>query len=135
MHVRALIFVCVVFAFALPALRPIRCRARSPNRSGMSSERLARMAQVLRADIEKGRMPGAVIAVARKGRLVYYESFGFLDKAAGTPMPKDAIFSIASMTKPMVAVGIMQLDEAGRCMIDDPVVEIPAAARQACRSG
>ena len=52
-------------------------------------------------------MPGAVIAVARKGKLVYYEAFGFLDKAKGTPMPKDAIFSIASMTKPMVAAAAL----------------------------
>jgi CubicO group peptidase (beta-lactamase class C family) len=87
----------------------------------MSSERLERIGQVLRADIERGRLPGAVIAVARKGRLVYYESFGYLDKAAGTPMPKDAIFAIASMTKPMVGVGIMQLVEESRVMMTDPV--------------
>jgi CubicO group peptidase (beta-lactamase class C family) len=48
-------------------------------------------------------MPGAVIASRARGKLVYYESFGFLDKSRDTPMPKDAIFSIASMTKPVVA--------------------------------
>ena len=41
-----------------------------------------------------GRMPGAVIAISRKGKLVYHEAFGFSDKAAGTPMPKDAIFAL-----------------------------------------
>ena len=95
-------------------------RAR-PASAGISPERLERIGQVLRADIERGRLPGAVIAIARKGRLVYYESFGYLDKQAGTPMPKDAIFNIASMTKPMVGVGIMMLVEESRIAMTDPV--------------
>ncbi len=95
-------------------------RAR-PEAMGMSSERLERIGQVLRADIDRGRLPGAVVAIARKGRLVYYESFGDLDKAAGVPMPKDAIFAIASMTKPMVGVGIMSLLEESRLAVSDPI--------------
>jgi len=95
-------------------------RAR-PESVGLSAERLERIALVLRADIERGLLPGAVVAIARKGRLAYYESFGYLDKAAGTPMPKDAIFAIASMTKPMVGVGIMMLVEESRIAMTDPV--------------
>src|SRR5207237_6754617 len=91
-----------------------------PESVGLSSERLARIGQVLNADIERGRLPGMVVAIARKGRLAYYESFGYLDKQAGTPMPKDAIFAIASMTKPMVGVGIMQLVEDTRIQMSDP---------------
>ena len=87
----------------------------------MSSERLGRIAEALRADVEKGRLPGAVVAVARKGKLVYYQSFGYLDKDAGTKMQNDAIFSIASMTKPMVAVGALTLLERGQLAIDEPV--------------
>ena len=49
---------------------------------GMSSERLGEIAKVINADIEKGRLPGAVIAVARRGKLVYYEALGVRDKAA-----------------------------------------------------
>ena len=107
--------------FAVPALAQDPLPRARPESVGLSPERLERIAQVLRADIEKGRMPGAVIAIARKGRLAYYESFGYLDKAAGTPMPKDAIFAIASMTKPMVGVGIMQLVEESRIAMTDPV--------------
>ena len=66
-------------------------------------------------------MPGAVIAITRKGKLAYYESFGFLDKAAGTPMPKDAIFALASMTKPMTAVAALMLAERGELLLNDPV--------------
>ena len=92
-----------------------------PEQVGMSSERLGRIGEALRADVEKGRLPGAVVAVARKGKLVYYQSFGNLDKDAGTKMHNDAIFSIASMTKPIVAVGALTLLERGQLQIDEPV--------------
>src|SRR5687768_16728410 len=87
--------------------------AAKPEEVGMSSQRLDRIGAALRADIDGGRIPGAVVAVARKGKLVYYESFGYLDKNAGTPMPKDAIFTIASMTKPLTTVGALMLYEQG----------------------
>jgi len=92
-----------------------------PESVGMSSERLARIGEALRADVEKGRLPGAVVAVARKGKIVYYQSFGYLDKDAGTKMHNDAIFSIASMTKPIVAVGALTLFERGQLQIDEPL--------------
>ena len=92
-----------------------------PEDVGLSSARLDRLAQVLRADIDHGRIPGAVIAITRKGKLAYYESYGFLDKAAGTPMPKDAIFALASMTKPMTAVAALMLAERGELLLNDPV--------------
>ena len=88
---------------------------------GMSSERLGQIAKVINADIEKGRLPGAVIAIARKGKLVYYETFGFRDKAGNVAMTKDTIFNIASMTKPMVALAALQLHERGQLLIDDPL--------------
>ena len=92
-----------------------------PESVGLSSARLERLAQAIKNDVEHGRMPGAVVAIARKGKLAYYESFGFVDKAAGTPMPKDAIFSLASMTKPMVAVTTLMLAEQGDLLLNDPV--------------
>jgi CubicO group peptidase (beta-lactamase class C family) len=107
-----------LFAFSVYAADPLP--SARPESVGLSPERLGRIAQVLRADIERGRLPGAVVAIARKGKLAYYESFGYLDKQAGTPMTKDAIFAIASMTKPMVGVGIMQLVEDTRIQMSDP---------------
>jgi len=92
-----------------------------PEDVGMSSERLAEIARVINADVEKGRLPGAVIAIARKGKLVYYEALGFRDKSAGVPMTRDTIFNIASMTKPMVALAALQLYERGQLLIDDPL--------------
>ncbi len=92
-----------------------------PETVGLSSARLERLARAIRADVDAGRMPGAVVAVARKGRLVYHEAFGYVDPAARRPMPKDAIFALASMTKPMVAVAALMLAEEGRLLLNDPV--------------
>ena len=116
-----------------PALAAVACLAittalaadplprATPDSVGMSSQRLGRIALVINADVAAGRLPGAVIAIARKGKLVYFESFGYLDKAGEIPMPKDAIFRIASMTKPLVGVGTMMLVEEGRMFLSDPV--------------
>lgn len=92
-----------------------------PEQVGLSSERLDRVAQTLRADVEKGRIPGAVVVVARKGRVAYVATVGFLDKAAGTPMTADALFRLASMTKPLVTVAALSLYEEGRLFVSDPV--------------
>jgi len=95
--------------------------AAKPEAVGLSSARLDRLARAIRQDVDHGRMPGAVVAIARRGKLAYYESFGFVHKAANTPMPKDAIFALASMTKPMVAVATLMLAEQGDLLLNDPV--------------
>ncbi|MGH7304304.1 MAG: serine hydrolase domain-containing protein [Candidatus Rokuibacteriota bacterium] len=98
---------------------------------GLSSEKLGRIGQTLRADVERGRIPGAVVIVARKGRIAYYEAVGFRDKTSGAPMPPDAIFRIASMTKPLVSVATMMLYEEGRLFLSDPVSKyIPELAKR-----
>jgi len=115
----ALVLASLVFPVIASAADPLP-RAK-PEEAGMSSARLARIGQVLNADIERGRLPGMVVAIARKGKLVYYEAYGYSDRQAGTLMTKDSIFAIASMTKPMVGVGIMQLLEDTRIQMSDPV--------------
>ena len=92
-----------------------------PESVGVSSARLDRLAQVIRRSVDEGRMPGAVVAIARRGKLVYHEAFGYVDKSTNTPMPKDAIFALASMTKPMVAVATLMLSEEGTLLLNDPV--------------
>src|SRR5436190_24328942 len=84
-----------------------------PEDVGFSSERLGRIRQVLDADIASGKMPGAVLAIVRRGKLACHETFGFRDKAAGITMTADTIFNIASMTKPVTAVAALQLHEQG----------------------
>ena len=92
-----------------------------PEDVGFSSERLARIGETLKADIDAGRIPGAVIAIARHGKLVALEAYGWRDKEAGVAMTTDTIFNIASMTKPMTAVGALMLYEQGKILIDDPL--------------
>lgn len=92
-----------------------------PEAVGIASERLALIRPRIEAEIARDQLPGGVLAIARRGKLVHFEAYGFLDKAAGVPMRTDAIFNIASMTKPMVAVAALHLYEQGRLLIDDPV--------------
>jgi CubicO group peptidase (beta-lactamase class C family) len=92
-----------------------------PEEVGFSPARLERIVHALRSDVESGRLPGAVVVVARKGRVALQESVGFRDKPAGAPMTPDAIFRIASMTKPIVSVAAMMLYEEGRLFLTDPV--------------
>ena len=66
-------------------------------------------------------MPGAVLAIARRGKLAFLETFGMRDPANGVPMTEDALFNIASMTKAVTAVAALQLYEQGKLLIDDPV--------------
>jgi CubicO group peptidase (beta-lactamase class C family) len=111
--------VCLLASSAAFAEDPLP-RAK-PEDVGLSSERLARIGTVLKADIEAGRIPGAVIAIARHGKLVALDAYGWRDKAANLPMTTDTIFNIASMTKPMTAVGALMLYEQGKLTIDDPL--------------
>ena len=92
-----------------------------PAAVGVSAGRLEEVAAALRAEVARGAIPGAVVAVARRGRLVYHEAVGVADPAAGTAMPRDAIFALASLTKPMTAVGALMLVESGRLALEDPV--------------
>jgi CubicO group peptidase (beta-lactamase class C family) len=93
----------------------------TPEDVGLSTSRLARLGAVMRGEIERGRVPGAVALVARRGRLAYYESYGRRDPANEAPMEKDSIFRIYSMTKPIVSVAAMMLWEEGRFLLSDPI--------------
>jgi CubicO group peptidase (beta-lactamase class C family) len=92
-----------------------------PEAVGMSSSRLARIIPALNAEVEAGVLPGAVVAVARHGKLVFHEAVGHLGPDQSAPMPRDAVFAIASMTKPITGVAAAMLWEEGRLGLADPV--------------
>jgi CubicO group peptidase (beta-lactamase class C family) len=130
---RLLLLLVALLSLATPAVpaRAADLPTATPEDVGLSSARLARITQTLRADVESGRIPGAVVLVARKGRVAYFEAVGFRDKAAGAPMTKDAIFRLASMTKPLATVAALSLWEEGRLQLFDPVSKyLPALADQ-----
>jgi CubicO group peptidase (beta-lactamase class C family) len=85
-----------------------------PDDVGFSQQGLARLDDFFAREILAKRVPGAVVAIARDGKLVYYKAYGQLDATKGTLMPLDAVFALASMTKPMAAVAGLTLMEQGR---------------------
>src|SRR5580693_1336079 len=95
--------------------------AARPEDVGLSSQRLRRIFEVLNADAQKGLLPGAVALVARRGKVAYFESVGVQDPDKQTPMRRDSIFRIASMTKPVTAVAALMLMEEGKFALLDPV--------------
>ena len=113
----------MVFIFAALALSA-NAQTSAPATSasmGFSAERLAKITQVFKQEVEQGKLPGAVMMIVRKNQLIYHEAVGFQNKEAATPMTKDAIFRIYSMTKPMVSVAAMLLVEDGKLQLNDPV--------------
>lgn len=110
-------------AVALPLSFPLAqaLPAAKPEEVGFDPARLARIGQFLSAEVDAGRLPGGVIMVARRGKLVHTEAVGFRDKATREAMKPDAVFRIYSMTKPLVSVAAMILVEEGRLQLTDPV--------------
>lgn len=93
----------------------------APETVGLSSAKLEKLKLTLQHEVDQGKFPGVVIMIARNGKLAYSEAIGFQDKAAGTPLKKDAIFRIYSMTKPLASVGAMMLVEDGKIQLTDPI--------------
>src|ERR1043165_1261512 len=85
-----------------------------PDEVGFSQQSLARLDDFFAREIAAKRVPGAVVAIARDGKLVQYKAYGQLDPTKGPPMPLDAVFALAPMTKPMAAVAGLTLMEHGR---------------------
>ncbi len=92
-----------------------------PESAGLSSTRLAHLDRTFQDYVDNGQLPGAVVLIARNGQIPYFKAFGDRDMETGDPMPKDAIFRIASQTKAIVSVGVMMLQEEGRLLIGDPL--------------
>jgi CubicO group peptidase (beta-lactamase class C family) len=106
----------------LPAARAAELLPKAdPASVGFSPDRLARIGARLKADSEAGIIPGAVVLIARQGKIAYFESFGLQDPQTKAPMTRDSIFRIYSMTKPIVTAAAMMQVEEGRYHIGDPV--------------
>ena len=102
-----------------------------PEDVGLCGQRTCRLVDALQAEVDRQRLPGAVVLIARQGKLALFESLGLLDPATGVPMTRDAIFRIYSMTKPVVSVAAMMLMEQGRLLLSDPVAKyLPEYANQ-----
>jgi CubicO group peptidase (beta-lactamase class C family) len=94
-----------------------------PEQVGLSSERLGQLTAILRTDADKGVIPGAVLLVARQGKVAWFETVGVRDPTTRAPMTRDAIFRIYSMTKPITSLAAMMLVEDGKLALGDPVAK------------
>lgn len=104
----------------------------TPADIGLNTQRTQQVVNVLQGSVDRQHIPGAVMLIARQGRIGLFEAIGQQDPAAGTPMRTDSIFRIYSMTKPLVSVAVMMLVERGRLLISEPVGKwLPEYAQQA----
>jgi CubicO group peptidase (beta-lactamase class C family) len=111
------VLVCAAaFAQSLPM-------ANRPEDVGFSSKRLGTTREVLKADVDAKRLPGAVLLIARNGKIAFYDAVGYQDRASETPMNKECIFPIASMSKPITTVAAMILAEESKLDVAAPVAQ------------
>jgi CubicO group peptidase (beta-lactamase class C family) len=107
---------------ALPVLGQAQKPQAPPSPApGISPERLARIGPAMEQLLEDGKFAGISVSVARKGKLAYQQEFGVADAEKKTPLKKDAIYRVYSMSKPITGVAVMMLLEEGRFRLDDPV--------------
>lgn len=93
----------------------------TPEEVGMSAEGLKKIDDLVEEYVEAGRIQGAVVGVTRRNKVVYMEAHGVHDQTTQTPMPKDAMFHMASSTKPVLGVAAMMVVEEGLISPEDPV--------------
>jgi CubicO group peptidase (beta-lactamase class C family) len=118
---RTLLATCLFVCWIVSALGQNLPEAKRPEDVGFSSERLVRLTKLFQADIDKGAIPGAVLLVARDGKVVYLQALGYRDHEKSVSMKPDAIFRIASMTKPISSTAVMMLAEEGKIDLLAPV--------------
>lgn len=127
--VRTAAAAALVIALAWPAGAQGIPKVQSPEEVGFLSTRLKRLGDRLNEGVKNNELPGAVVLIARNGKIVMFESYGFRDKEAKVAMTNDTIFRIASMTKPIVTLAAMMLMEEGKLTLADRVsMYIPAFA-------
>ncbi len=114
-------FTTVTLLLALPSRLAADLPLAKPESAGFSAERLGRIDQAIQRRIDAGELAGAVTAVSRGGKVVHFRTHGLMDLEAKKPMAADALFRIASMTKPVIAVAILMLAEEGKLRLSDPV--------------
>ena len=121
------IYFCFFVRFLCFPIQAQQVSKISDVKAGISSSRLERYEDFLKREIEEGKIPGAVSYVFRRGQLVHEAAFGYSDVDQKTPMQKDQIFYIQSMTKPIISVALLMLYEEGHFQLNDPVAKyLPA---------
>jgi CubicO group peptidase (beta-lactamase class C family) len=121
MRFKALLLAALLCVTAAAAAFAQSLPSAKPEQVGLSSERLQRLTDVIKADVDKRVIPGAVVLVVRHGKIAFFETVGVRDPATKVPMTKDTIFRIYSMSKPITSVAAMVLWEDGKFNLAEPV--------------
>jgi CubicO group peptidase (beta-lactamase class C family) len=121
MNRRRLSAICIFLSLAVSVSAQDLSKISRPEEAGFSSERLARITKFFQSEVDQGAIPGAVLVVARNGKIVYRQAIGYQDREKKIPMKPDAIFRIFSMTKPVASVAVMMLVEEGKIDVMAPV--------------
>jgi CubicO group peptidase (beta-lactamase class C family) len=117
---RALSIFSAILAIALPSLAA-SVQTAKPEQTGFSSERLARIHDMVQRHIDAHDISGAVTLVARNGKIAHFEAHGLADIETKKPMSRDSLFWIMSMTKPVVGTSVLMMMEEGKLRLTDPV--------------
>ena len=121
-------FIFLILALFVNSAQAEEIRTVKPEEVGLSSARLGNIGKMIQGQIEQNKMAGAVVLVARHGKIAYFETFGRAD--TDRPMQRDTMFRICSMTKPVVTLAVLQLYEEGKLLLSDPVAKyIPEFSR------
>lgn len=116
-----LIFLILLLIFRSASAADLTLSLGKPSDVGMDATILEAGANMYRKAIEHDEVRSAVILIARKGRVVVHETLGWKDKESRNPLKKNAMFRMASNTKPVVATAVAILSEKRRLKFDDPV--------------
>ena len=92
-----------------------------PEKVGVSAEHLEHIRPVMQDYVDEGRIPGLLTVVARRGKIVHFETVGMRDVENNKPVEADTIYRIHSMSKPITSVAVMMLYEEGHFQLDTPV--------------
>ena len=93
----------------------------SPESQGFSSEKLTLLNQAMHSFVDDNELSAIQTAIVKNGKLIHFDSYGSSDISENDPLEEDDIFRIASMTKPIVSIGLMMLYEEGKFSLNDPV--------------
>ncbi len=114
-----LLLICVIFTLTTSLAQ--RVELTNPEVVGISSSHLNEMKLQLHDIVDKGRLAGIQTAIISKGKLAYFDTYGFADINKKKTLNSNSIFRIFSMTKPITSIGLMQLYEKGKFKLEDPV--------------
>ena len=118
-----LLLLAAVAAGLSPAVAQELRSVTNPEQLGFSSAHLQRLTDAYQGYVDRGELPGAVLLIARGDKIAYLQAVGYQDREKKTPMKVDAIFRLASMTKPIVSVAAMMLVEEGKLDLLAPVAQ------------